>query len=219
MIVLRDHPREGPQVLLTKRAKNLKVGASHWVFPGGKIDSIDQRDDPVHTALNAAVRETLEEVGLVIAGENCFYFSHWLTPEDIATRFSTWFFVGESVDPDDDIIHDPLEVEESVWISPDEALSRILDSEMSVMPPVFVTLVMLRSHLSVKSILTHAQNTKPITYRPRLVESDSGILSLYEEDAGYEAGASGVIEPVHRTYFGKDGIRYINSMLGIDFPQ
>ena len=54
-IITRDN---GLQVLLTKRAENLKNHAGQISFPGGSVDETDL--DAQHTAL----RETKEEVGL-----------------------------------------------------------------------------------------------------------------------------------------------------------
>lgn len=48
---------EGPQVVLTERSETLRSHASQVSFPGGKLD-------PGESAVEAALRETWEEVGL-----------------------------------------------------------------------------------------------------------------------------------------------------------
>jgi 8-oxo-dGTP pyrophosphatase MutT (NUDIX family) len=57
LVLLIDGP-DGVQVLLTKRALDLRHYPGEWVFPGGKKDSTDA--DSTATAL----REAREEVGL-----------------------------------------------------------------------------------------------------------------------------------------------------------
>ena len=51
------HP-DGPSILLTERAHNLRQHAGQIAFPGGRVDPEDL--SPVHTAL----REAQEEIGL-----------------------------------------------------------------------------------------------------------------------------------------------------------
>ncbi len=48
---------DGPRVVLTERSETLRSHASQVSFPGGKLD-------PGETAVQAALRETWEEVGL-----------------------------------------------------------------------------------------------------------------------------------------------------------
>jgi 8-oxo-dGTP pyrophosphatase MutT (NUDIX family) len=48
-----------PSLLITRRAARLRGHAGHWALPGG-------RRDPGETAVEGALRETREEVGLVL---------------------------------------------------------------------------------------------------------------------------------------------------------
>ncbi len=87
-VVVRDHP-DGLQVLLQERAVASDFVGGAWVFPGGKVDPRDARVDPsrlgpvdlpalqaslgtatpseAEALLVAAVRETFEEAGLLLA--------------------------------------------------------------------------------------------------------------------------------------------------------
>jgi 8-oxo-dGTP pyrophosphatase MutT (NUDIX family) len=56
LIPVVDHP-EGPTVLLTRRAEAMTSHSGQVAFPGGRLD-------PGETAVQAAVREAMEEVGL-----------------------------------------------------------------------------------------------------------------------------------------------------------
>ena len=50
--------KEGPEVVLTKRAKTLKHHAGQIAFPGGKVEEFDLSE------MQTAIRESFEEVGL-----------------------------------------------------------------------------------------------------------------------------------------------------------
>lgn len=61
LVPLLDAP-EGPGLLLTVRAAGLRSHAGQIAFPGGRLE-------PDEDAVEAALRETLEEVGLVVRPE------------------------------------------------------------------------------------------------------------------------------------------------------
>ncbi len=60
---LVDGTAGGAAVLLTRRGSRLNAHANQWALPGGRIDEGE-------TALEAALRETHEEVGLVLDESN-----------------------------------------------------------------------------------------------------------------------------------------------------
>lgn len=78
IVVFRRHPAGGsPQLLMLERTHEMRFAAGAAVFPGGRVDPAD-RDLAARLAPNAAnpddvaarvaaVRETLEEAGLVLA--------------------------------------------------------------------------------------------------------------------------------------------------------
>ena len=77
-VVIFRHARDGgaPEVLMVQRAKEMRFAGGAAVFPGGRTDEADRvlaaalvadADLDLATAQVAAVRETLEETGLVIA--------------------------------------------------------------------------------------------------------------------------------------------------------
>lgn len=76
ILLLRDAP--GLEVMMVARHRGLAFGAGAWVFPGGKVADADRDgrwagfvrspSTPEATALRiAAVRETFEEAGVLIA--------------------------------------------------------------------------------------------------------------------------------------------------------
>ena len=78
IIIFRNNPDGGaPQVLMTVRAREMRLAGGMAVFPGGRVDPADyalgekvagewglSSDEAAHQI--AAVRETLEETGLAL---------------------------------------------------------------------------------------------------------------------------------------------------------
>ena len=78
LVIFRNAPAGGaPQILMVQRAKEMRFAGGAAVFPGGRVDDADRVLAEVHGASDdeareelaariAAVRETLEETGLVV---------------------------------------------------------------------------------------------------------------------------------------------------------
>ena len=165
IIVRRDRPT--PQVLMGRRHGGHDFMPNLWVFPGGRIDRSDFRA-PSATDLRedvaakfeahipaararalalAAVRETWEEAGLLLAKpaparsssgpwkdflaegvapdlEGLEIVARAITPPMLAKRFDTWFLMADaerlvSLDRKPDC----GELEEIAWVDFDEALA------------------------------------------------------------------------------------------------
>jgi len=189
------------EVLLLKRNPRLKVHGGNWVFPGGKVDAEDylainrtpsdidiknpptlSQNDYLKLVRQTALRETLEEAGITLKENSLQYFSRWLTPKAISRRFDTSFFMAET--PDISVTVDGSEIIDYQWISPAESLALHKNGEISIPPATFVTLTYLSQFTQAQSaIKTLCKN--PLYYRPKLISTDKGLCSLYEDDAGY----------------------------------
>jgi 8-oxo-dGTP pyrophosphatase MutT (NUDIX family) len=170
MIIRRDAKK--PRVLMGKRHGGHSFMPDRWVFPGGRIDRADYRA-PFATDLKpdtaatfdaylppgrgralalAAVRETFEEAGLLLArpgparpvagpwrpfvGQGALpdlealeVVARAITPPMVAKRFDTWFLVADaerlmSLERQPDC----GELEEVAWVDFDEALELPLPS-------------------------------------------------------------------------------------------
>jgi len=164
MIVRRDGPK--PRVLMGKRHGGHSFMPDRWVFPGGRIDRSDYRA-PFATDLRpevaglfdaylkpgkgralalAAVRETWEETGLLLARsaperpgagpwrefvaqgaladlEALDVIARAITPPMVAKRFDTWFLLADaerlmSLERQPDC----GELEEIAWLDFDETM-------------------------------------------------------------------------------------------------
>ncbi len=60
LVLLRDRSGGGVEVLLTQRHRASKFAAGDYVFPGGKLEASERPED-------GAIRETFEEVGVLLA--------------------------------------------------------------------------------------------------------------------------------------------------------
>jgi len=71
LVVIRDRPDGPPELLMVQRAKEMAFAGGALVFPGGRIDEADSAlaaDFPLKdsAARIAAIRETVEETGVVV---------------------------------------------------------------------------------------------------------------------------------------------------------
>lgn len=77
LVILRKAPHAGhpPEILMVQRAQQMRFAGGATVFPGGRVDPSDRDlanrllpdDDPdMASARIAAIRETLEETGLLV---------------------------------------------------------------------------------------------------------------------------------------------------------
>ncbi|KJQ55890.1 NUDIX hydrolase [Microbacterium sp. SA39] len=136
VVLLRD-AEPGFEVLLMRRpGRGSFAGA--WVFPGGKVEPADHRDGATEQddARRAGIRETFEEVGLVV--DDVQPLSEWHPPLEAPTRIRTWFFVGRA--PEQEPVPSADEVAEIAWVSPSEALARHATGEWVLFPPTWITL-------------------------------------------------------------------------------
>lgn len=73
LVIFRERRAGPPELLFVERAKAMAFAGGALVFPGGRIDpgdhalaTVSGRDDPDAAARIAAIRETIEEVGIPV---------------------------------------------------------------------------------------------------------------------------------------------------------
>lgn len=206
VLLLRD-TRRGMESLLLRRNSKLGFGGGMWVFPGGRVDPADDHPDEEIAARNAAVREAREEAGLEVDPAELVAFAHW-TPPPVGNmrRFSTWFFLAQA--PPGEIEIDNGEIVDHIWSTPAEALRRHAAGEVEMLPPTFQSLTVLGEAASVADALAAARARALPTFVTRIVMSDAGAVAMWEGDAGYEAGDTGVPGARHRLHMGALPWRY-----------
>lgn len=187
VVVVRDGP-DGLETLMLRRAGR-GAFAGLWVFPGGRVEDGDRRDDDLATARAAAVREAREEADLVLGEDALVPFSFWVPPVESPRRFATWFFVAAApVGVDGDVEVDGAEIHDHVWIRPADALARRDAGEIGLVPPTWVTLWTLRRHASTASVLGAAQADAPERFATRMLVGDEGQVAAWDPDEAYTSG-------------------------------
>src|SRR3954454_15622709 len=69
LILTRERPAGGPELLMVQRAGGMAFAAGALVFPGGRIDEADRQlgqASGIDPAAVAAIRETLEEAAVPV---------------------------------------------------------------------------------------------------------------------------------------------------------
>jgi len=211
VVLLRDS-EFGLEALLVQRSKAVAHMGGMWVFPGGRVDDSDYPPDRDEycAALNAAVRETREEVGVDIAAGQLACLSHWTTPEGARRRFSTWFFLATI--PDGQVVTvDGGEIAGHRWVRPETAFAEIADREhpFRLMPPTFVSLVDIAAYASCREACESVAAREVFKFEPRMVFVEDGVCFLYHGDAGYASGDLDAAGSRHRTYMIDGQLEYI----------
>jgi 8-oxo-dGTP pyrophosphatase MutT (NUDIX family) len=189
VVLLRDGVA-GVEVLLGERPSDRGSFAGAWVFPGGAVDEADAAGDPIDSepaARRAAVRETLEEVGLHVDPDRLVGFALWSPPEGVPKRLRTRFFATRA--PEGELVVAADELVSTAWLRAEEALERHAAGAMTLFPPTWVTLHGLLGAASVDSMLEALRGRGEQSYVGRFGE---GRTTLYwREDAAFgdEAGA------------------------------
>ena len=222
VVLVRDGAN-GVEVLMVRRSDQLRNFKGMWVFPGGRIDPPDHEgaDGIYGAALNAAIRETAEETGLVVDGGQLFQLSRWTAPEAAPKRFDTWFFVG-AVQGDETVVVDGVEIMEHRWTDADSVLAEQAAGELKMMPPTYITLLTVARFDRCDDLRATLIAEDALHFLPKVTACGEELHFLYCGDAGYETGDPSAQGPRHRCIMASeqlmDGERltYINELESAD---
>tara|TARA_Y100000590_G_scaffold18428_2_gene21961 strand:- start:472 stop:1185 length:714 start_codon:yes stop_codon:yes gene_type:complete len=213
VLLLRDGA-EGLEILYLRRNVALNFHGGAWVYPGGRIDPEDfeksNSDDLEGAAKKAAVRETLEEAGLIVSLSDLVPFAEWTTPPVRPKRFRTWFFAARAGESSE-VRVDGGEIHEFRWMRPEDALLAQSKGEIDLPAPTYVTSHWLQNFENVDFALEALGRWRLPRYHPHLVKVDGGGVSLLVEDSAYDSGDLKKQEVKHRVWMTKEGWRYERS--------
>ena len=210
-MVFRSTP-QGPMVLYLRRNPDLAFHGGYWVFPGGRIDladrDTDNPQDDMAAARRAAVRESDEEAGLDLAVDELEFAVHWTTPLASPIRFSTWFFVAETMD--EEVRIDGQEIHDSRWIRPADALQEQAAGTIKLAAPTFALTTRLAECRDVRSVLDVVRGWPEEWLLGRLFDVSGGCVAIYEQDVAHDNDDQDLERsgPRHRLWMVDGGWRY-----------
>jgi 8-oxo-dGTP pyrophosphatase MutT (NUDIX family) len=178
LILVRDGER-GLELLLVRRTPTARFMGGYWVFPGGAVDAGED-----HRA--AAVRELAEEAGIAnVEPEALVAYSRWITPELIATRFDTRFFVARAPAGARARV-DGAECVELRWTTPRAALDAYAREELALVLPTLRHLEELAAFATVAALLEHAREREIVAVLPRVVLDGAARRVVLPGEPGYD---------------------------------
>jgi 8-oxo-dGTP pyrophosphatase MutT (NUDIX family) len=236
-LILVRHRPAGIGVYLLRRSTASKFMPGTYVFPGGSLDAddmdiafwrqhIDLPPDQLAPALDgpvdrmlpfavAAIRETWEEAGLLLAapghkrasagrtGDGIPFsrriqaaglrlcvsalgrWHHWITPELMPRRFDTYFFTAP-VEPDRVCRPDNHETVDGIWISPQDALEKNARGTLPLSPPTLVTLHQMLDIADLDGLMHDVRRRAwPPPIMPRLWPLEKNVLIIEPWDPDY----------------------------------
>lgn len=176
VLMLRDSTA-GIEVFVQHRVSTMDFAAGVVVFPGGRVDPIDERTAPgievpdpaVHRGawakstiaemaegwrilLATAVREVEEETGAVLDPAGLKPWANWVTPVGRPKRFDTYFYTV-SAEAVESAHHQTTEAHTSEWRSVHDILAAEDAGELKLMRPTFVLLRELAGFDSVAEVI------------------------------------------------------------------
>lgn len=205
-LVLLRETEQGLETLMLRRHSRLEFAGGAWVFPGGAVEEGDHGGDEEQVARRAAVRETLEECGLVVEAGELVPFAHWTTPPQAPKRYATWFFAARA--GEGTVRVDGDEIDHHGWYTPSEALAEHRAGRIELMPPTFVTLTELTAVSSAQAALERWRDTPLLRIEPRVAFEGDAVCMLYPGDAGYAETDPARSGPRHRCVMAPDGWCY-----------
>lgn len=168
----------------------LACGAS-----GGTVELTDPEQAArfaVHRVALHDGRLTLAELarheGIRYAPDRLVAYSHWITPEAEPRRFDTRFFLAR-VPEGQRPTHDPMELTESRWMTPGEALAEQAAGRIVLMPPTLKTVEELRDFPGIEALLEAARSRKIETILTEAFRSEKGYGVLLPSDPEYSGEA------------------------------
>jgi 8-oxo-dGTP pyrophosphatase MutT (NUDIX family) len=180
LVLTRDGER-GVELLLVRRNPAARYVGGFWVFPGGAVDAGED-----HRA--AAVRELAEEAGVAdLAPEALVAYSRWITPERIAIRFDTRFFVARAPAGARPRV-DGIECVDLRWTTPRGALEAYAREELALVLPTLRHLEALAAFATVEDLLDHAREREGeiVAILPRVVLGAGEPRVLLPGEPGYD---------------------------------
>ncbi|MBF0529495.1 MAG: NUDIX hydrolase [Deltaproteobacteria bacterium] len=116
------------------------------------------------------------EAGVQIRLDWLLPYSHWITPEAERKRFDTRFFLAR-LPEGQETRHDEVEMSDSLWVTPREAINGFNAGRIILVPPTLVTLEELAEMASIEQAIALAGKRRVYPILPQAF-MDGSIVSL-----------------------------------------
>ena len=141
--------------------------------------------------------QVVQDAGLSIDTEQLAPWSRWITPRVPSItnkRFDTRFFVAV-LPATQEPVHDNVEAVDSVWFTPQEALTRYWQGELVLAPPQIMTLVSLVHQPNAHSVLQTAKRQAPALVEPQPFVEEGVRYIAYPGDPKHSCAERAFIGP------------------------
>ena len=134
---------------------------------------------------HCSMAEFTRKESLSLALDELHHFAHWVTPDMVPKRFDTHFYLARA--PEGHLgSHDGQESVDSIWISPQQALSDADNGKLKVIFPTRMNLMRLAQYASVEEAIVATKQQEVVRVVPWTEQKEAGAMLCIPENAGYE---------------------------------
>jgi 8-oxo-dGTP pyrophosphatase MutT (NUDIX family) len=185
VVLIRDHD-DALETYVLHRHASMPFAAGMVVFPGGRLDRVDQvgQQEVDHDAelRRCAVRETEEETGVRLERSALQPWAHWITPEIEPRRYDTYFYLAPLPAG-----QQAADVSGEAWLAewrrPPDLLRAADHGELALMPPTRSVLIELAECDAVAAVVAACEGRSVEPVLPRPVRGPDGWLFDYGSGA------------------------------------
>jgi len=156
---------------------------SDALIPGARLTELDQYREPLNSGA-ISLLDFLSQQELLLACDTLTHFAHWITPPMMPKRFDTHFYLALA--PADHVaLHDGYESVDSVWISPNDAISEAAAGTKTVIFPTLRNLEKLAVSSSPNAAIELALGDEIVPVLPWTEAREDGTYLCIQKEAGY----------------------------------
>ncbi len=129
----------------------------------------------------------MAQLGLTLQTRCLKPWSRWITPRVPSVtnrRFDARFFVALAP-AGQEALHDDHEVTETVWLTPEAALSRYWSGELGLVPAQILSLSQLVRYATAADVMSAACARPPLLIQPEPMELEGQRVMCYPGDPGH----------------------------------
>lgn len=150
---------------------------------GNFTDHFNGYREQIHDG-KLSLKEFAARENILYAMDLLIPYSRWITPEVESKRFDTRFFLAKkpkNQNPE----HDRIELVDSLWITPEEALEKNARKEIMLMPPTLKTIEELSSYSSIDELFDFVSASKVEPILPQAFQAETGFGVMLPHDPEY----------------------------------